>query len=129
MILPGMPIMLPSAGGAGGAGFTMTAEDAGNGVIGWATPGGVYGSAFGSASGNLVAGGGTVVDCWFGPLSSGPTHIVAIDGGNQSATNVDIYGTNYPLAFSEVFIGKDIYTFGPNSSVFSDGVNYDIIVT
>jgi hypothetical protein len=129
MILPGMPMMFPSAGGAG---FTMTAEDADD-AIGWAASGGLidtdFGVTFGSASGDFSADGGTVLDCFFGGPPLGNVHTLSIDGGSQSATNVNIDGTNYPLTFSETSDGIDTYTFGSASSLFADGVDYDVVVT
>ena len=126
MILPGMPMMFPSAGGAG---FTMTAEDIDD-AIGWATSGGFvydeFGVTPGSASGDFSADGGTVLECFFEEPN---IHLLSIDGGSQSATNVNIDGTNYPLTFSETSDGIDVYTFGPSSSLFTDGVDYDIVVT
>ena len=129
MILPGMPMMFPSAGGAG---FTMTAEDIDD-AIGWATSGGFvydeFGVTPGSASGDFSADGGTVLDCFFGGPLLDNFHVLSIDGGSQSATNVKIDGTNYPLTFSETNDGIDTYTFGSASSLFADGVDYDVVVT
>ena len=130
MILPGMPMMFPSAGGAS---FTMTAEAANDDPIGWAASGGFVDTnfvfTFGSASGDFSADGGTVLDCFFGGPFFGSINVLSIDGGSRSATNVNIDGTNYPLTFSETSDGIDKYTFGPSSSLFTDGVDYDVVVT
>ena len=126
MILPGMPMMFPSAGGVG---FTITAEDADD-AIGWAASGGLidtdFGVTFGSASGDFSADGGTVLECFFEEPN---IHLLSIDGGSQSATNINIDGTNFPLTFSQTNDGLDFYKFGPSSSLFTDGVDYDVVVT
>jgi len=120
---------------AGGASFTMTAEDAepDASIIGYSSATGFAGSglgyAVGVASGNLSADGGTVTDLWWGGPING-NHLLFIDGGNQSAASINIDGSDFSLTFVETdSSGRDKYTFGPSSSLFTDGVDYDIVVT
>lgn len=115
----------------GGFAFEMTAGTPGFGFIGWSEPGGYVGTeagTFGSASGDFAADGGTVTDCLFNPFL-GDVHILGIESGGQSAINVNIDGTDYALSFQSTESGIDIYHFGPSSSLFVDGLTYEITVT
>jgi len=38
-------------------------------------------------------------------------------------------GVGTELTFSETSDGMDVYTFGSASLLFTDGVNYDVVVT
>lgn len=75
-------------------------------------------SIAGSASGNLSADGGTIEI-----LGAGELYIL---NGNQSATNMNVDGTDYPLTFDETDSGYDRYTY---SASFTIGNTYTVVVT
>jgi len=135
-VLPGFPS--PAFGAAGGVfAFTMTAgtESTGPGeaLTGYAATNSysttvLVPSAYGSATGDLSADGGTITDVTF--LDSDATHLLVVDGGvTQGLTNINIDGTDYGLSFTSLGGIYDFYTFGPSSSLFSVGTDYGITVT
>lgn len=75
-------------------------------------------SVTGSATGDLSADGGTIE-----ALSNADLYIL---GGHQSATNMNVDGTDYPLTFSGTSSGYDVYD---HSATFSIGSTYTVVVT
>lgn len=72
----------------------------------------------GSASGDLSADNGTIE-----LLGGGELYIL---NGNQSATNMNVDGTDYPLTFDETDSGYDRYS---HSASFTIGNTYTVVVT
>lgn len=127
MMMPMSHYITPAAGG-----FDMTAGSPGFGAFGWVEPGSISEgnlASFGSATGDLSADGGTVTEVYFIGPSFGNLHYLVIFGGSQSATNINIDGTDYTVTFGAISSGYDYYTFGPSTSLFADGVTYSIEVT
>jgi len=132
LIMP--PSLLIASKGPEKTIFDMTAESISSGaLIGWsdATDGVLATSEgtgpFGSVSGDLNAGGGTITDLAFLDKSEGS--LLAIKNGSQSASNINIDGTDYTLTFLETSGDYDWYSFGPASSLFSDAVTYEVEVS
>lgn len=75
--------------------------------------------ATGSATGDLSADGGTLEI-----LADGVLYVL---GGNQSATNLNVDGTDYALTFNQSGSGYDLYDF--SASPFVIGNTYNVVVT
>lgn len=76
-------------------------------------------SETGSATGDLSADGGTLE-----VLANQGLYIL---GGNQSATNLNVDGTDYALTFNQSGGGYDLYDF--SASPFVIGNTYTVVVT
>lgn len=76
--------------------------------------------AIGSVAGDVSADGGTVEVL----IDNGDLRIL---NGSQSATNINIDGTNYALTYDSTSVGYDIYSF--TSPDFVPGTTYQITVT
>lgn len=103
--------------------FAMTAGASGSGSDGYyssqiATA--LGGTAYGSVVGDTSADGGTVEAI----IDNGVFWIL---NGNQSATNVNIDGTDYALTYSYTDSGYDYYEYSPPD--FVAGNTYQITVT
>lgn len=72
----------------------------------------------GSASGDLSADNGTIEILFDGELY--------ILNGNQSATNINVGGTDYPLTYNQDLNGYDAYN---HSATFTIGNTYTVVVT
>lgn len=106
---------------AGGTPFTMTAAIGFGSNVGW------FEGFFGSVDQIVNVNGGDLAGVYFSPGVS--SHAVLIEDTSSGISNINVDGTDYSLTFDSNSSGIDIYIFGPASSIFSDGVDYEITVT
>lgn len=116
---PMMPGIL-SSGGAGVFAMTAGSRPAYDGYISAQAAIAFGVVAIGSVTGDVSADGGTVEAL----IDNGNLYIL---NGNQSATNVNIDGTDYALTYDSTSAGYDIYSFA--SPDFVSGTTYQITVT